>query len=61
MFNFIRKCFDTRTELQKLAHDRNLTLIGCDSNWMVMDANGCILSTSTTATAALSNAIFSGN
>lgn len=61
MFNLIRKCFDNRSQLQQIANDRNLILTGYESDWMVLDANGCILSTGTSSMIALSTAIFGSN
>jgi hypothetical protein len=58
MINLIRKCFDSRTELQKLANDRCLILTGYGNEWMVLNADGCILATATNQIAALSTAIF---
>jgi hypothetical protein len=61
MFNLIRKCFDSRSELQSIANDRNLMLVGCATSWMVLTADGCILSTGTSSMSALTDAIFGGN
>jgi hypothetical protein len=58
MFNFIRKCFDTRTELQIMANDRNLILVGFGDIWTVCNADGKILATASTQVDAIVKAIF---
>lgn len=61
MINFLFHLFDTRTECQKMASDRNLILTGYGSKWMVLSADGDILSTASTQVSALTKAIFKDN
>lgn len=61
MLNILSKLFDTRSPLQVAANDRNLILTGYDSNWMVLDADGNILSTGSNQADTLAKAIFTGN
>jgi hypothetical protein len=61
MFNLIRKCFDSRSELQQIANDRNLILTGYGNEWLVFNSNGCILATASSQIEVMSIAIFGGN
>jgi len=58
MLNLIRKCFDSRTELQKMANDRNLILVGFGGIWTICNADGKILATANNQVDAITQAIF---
>lgn len=60
MLHFLYKLFDTRSELQIAANDRNLILTGCANEWMVFDAEGALLACGNTQVNAFTKAIFNG-
>lgn len=60
MWKLLFKLFDNRSPLQIAANDRNLILTGYERDWMVLDADGNILSTGTNQADTLAKAIFRG-
>lgn len=61
MLQLTRKCFDNRSDLQRIANDRNITLVGHGLDWMAFDADGCVLATGSHPVTTLSSAIFGVN
>lgn len=56
--SLLLKCFDTYSELEQIATDRNLILVRYDDEWAVLSSNGSILNVGDSPVCALAAAIF---
>jgi hypothetical protein len=57
---FASKFIDTRSELDRLAADRNLQIVGCGNAWMVLDTDCQIVAQGRDPVSALTGAMFGG-